>query len=84
MDQTVASEDQLYIGGEWRRGRGAEITSNFPAVGSLKWLRGPEAPFAAWPIWAPLLLAGLGALMLFLAVLNMMHVRQMMRRSGAR
>src|SRR3569833_2621181 len=35
MDQTVAPQDQLYIGGEWRRGRGAEISSNFPADGSL-------------------------------------------------
>src|SRR3569833_942204 len=35
MDQTVAPQDKLYIGGEWRRGRGAEITSNFPADGSL-------------------------------------------------
>jgi len=35
MDQTVAPQDKLYIGGEWRRGRGAEIASNFPADGSL-------------------------------------------------
>ena len=35
MDQSVAAQDKLYIGGEWRRGRGAEIESNFPADGSL-------------------------------------------------
>jgi len=35
MDQTVTPQDKLYIGGEWRRGRGAEIASNFPADGSL-------------------------------------------------
>ena len=35
MDQSVAFQDRLYIGGEWRRGRGAEIASNFPADGSL-------------------------------------------------
>jgi len=35
MDQTVTFQDKLYIGGEWRRGRGADITSNFPADGSL-------------------------------------------------
>ena len=54
-----------------------------PAVGSLKWLRGPESAFTAWPVWAPLLLAALGALMLFLAIVSMIQVRQMMRRSGA-
>ncbi len=33
MDQKVTFQDKLYIGGEWRRGRGADITSNFPADG---------------------------------------------------
>ena len=35
MDQTVTTQDKIYIGGEWRRGRGAEIASHFPADGSL-------------------------------------------------
>ncbi|MBS0246242.1 MAG: aldehyde dehydrogenase [Proteobacteria bacterium] len=35
MDHNVTAQDKLYIGGEWRRGRGADITSNFPADGSL-------------------------------------------------
>ncbi|HVZ50862.1 MAG TPA: aldehyde dehydrogenase [Pseudolabrys sp.] len=35
MDLSVAPQDKLYIGGEWRRGRGAEIASNFPADGAL-------------------------------------------------
>jgi len=35
MDQTVTAQDKIYIGGEWRRGRGAEIASHFPADGSL-------------------------------------------------
>jgi betaine-aldehyde dehydrogenase len=35
MDQTVTAQDKIYIGGEWRRGRGAEIASYFPADGSL-------------------------------------------------
>jgi acyl-CoA reductase-like NAD-dependent aldehyde dehydrogenase len=35
MDQRHTFEDKLYIGGEWRHGRGAEIESNFPADGSL-------------------------------------------------
>src|ERR1700761_655306 len=33
--QNKAFQDKLYIGGEWRRGRGAEIASHFPADGSL-------------------------------------------------
>jgi hypothetical protein len=52
-----------------------------PAIGSLKWLRGPESPFAAWPMWAPLLLAACGLLMLLLAFANMRQVRHMMRAS---
>lgn len=35
MNQTVTFGHQLFIGGEWRRGRGAEIASHFPADGSL-------------------------------------------------
>jgi acyl-CoA reductase-like NAD-dependent aldehyde dehydrogenase len=35
MDQAIATQDQLYIGGEWRRGHGAGIESRFPADGSL-------------------------------------------------
>ena len=52
-----------------------------PAVGSLKWLRGPESPFATWPIWAPLVLVACGVLLLLLAIANMVQVRQMMRRT---
>jgi betaine-aldehyde dehydrogenase len=35
MDQATTFQDKLYIGGEWRRGRGAEIASHFPADDSL-------------------------------------------------
>lgn len=35
MDQVIKSQPELYIGGEWRRGRGAEIESCFPADGAL-------------------------------------------------
>jgi betaine-aldehyde dehydrogenase len=35
LEQKVSFQDRLFIGGEWRRGRGAEIASNFPADGSL-------------------------------------------------
>lgn len=31
----ITFQDKLYIGGEWRRGRGAGIASHFPADGSL-------------------------------------------------
>jgi hypothetical protein len=55
-----------------------------PAVGALKWLRGPESPFAAWPVWAPIALAACGVVMLLLAVVNMMQVRQMMRGAKRR
>ncbi|HZD88531.1 MAG TPA: aldehyde dehydrogenase family protein, partial [Pseudolabrys sp.] len=34
MDQTVTFQDKLFIGGEWRRGRGADIASHFPADGA--------------------------------------------------
>jgi hypothetical protein len=52
-----------------------------PAVGALKWLRGPESPFSVWPIWAPLALIGFGIVLLLLAVANMMQVRRMMQSS---
>jgi betaine-aldehyde dehydrogenase len=35
MDQVTNPRPDLYIGGEWRQGRGAEIESHFPADGSL-------------------------------------------------
>jgi betaine-aldehyde dehydrogenase len=35
MSNVVETQDRLFIGGEWRRGRGADIVSNFPADGSL-------------------------------------------------
>jgi betaine-aldehyde dehydrogenase len=34
MDQVINPQPELYIGGEWRRGRGAEIESCFPADGA--------------------------------------------------
>ena len=49
-----------------------------PLVGSLKWVRGPDSPFASWPIWAPVLLAMSGAALLALAFANMRQVKRMM------
>ncbi len=47
MGQTSTFDGRLYLGGEWRRGRGAEIASHFPADGSLISVRrripGPRA-----------------------------------------
>ena len=34
MDQVINPQPELYIGGEWRRGRGAEIELRFPADGA--------------------------------------------------
>ena len=55
-----------------------------PVVGALKWLRGPESPFAAWPVWAPIALAACGVVLLLLAFGNMMQVRQLMRAAKRR
>jgi hypothetical protein len=52
-----------------------------PVVGSLKWLMGPESPFAAWSIWAPVMLFLCGPVLLGLAGANMMQVKQMMRQT---
>ena len=52
-----------------------------PLVGSLKWLRGVGSPFAAWPIWPPIVLSACGVALLALAVANMMQVRQLSRRT---
>jgi hypothetical protein len=51
-----------------------------PAVGSLKWLRGADSPFATWPTWAPVVLALCGLILWALAAANMAQVRQMLRR----
>ena len=53
-----------------------------PAVGSLKWVRGPDSPFASWPVWAPVVLALCGLVLLTLAVGNMVQVKHMMQRSA--
>ena len=52
-----------------------------PAIGALKWLRGAESPFSVWPIWAPLALIGFGIVLLSLAIVNMMQVRQLMQQT---
>ena len=35
MNRPIVEQDALFIGGEWRRGRGAEIESRFPADGAV-------------------------------------------------
>ncbi|WP_246594647.1 aldehyde dehydrogenase [Mameliella sediminis] len=44
MMDTVLPDGRLYLGGDWREGRGAEITSVFPADGSVnRVLRGASS-----------------------------------------
>jgi hypothetical protein len=52
----------------------------FPAVGSLKWTLGPDSPFAAWSVVTAAALITTGAVLLALAVFNMLQVRDMLRR----
>ena len=45
MERDILPSGALYIGGDWREGRGAEITSVFPADGTVTrldrgWRRG--------------------------------------------
>jgi acyl-CoA reductase-like NAD-dependent aldehyde dehydrogenase len=65
MERDILPSGALFIGGEWREGRGAEITSVFPADGSVnRVLRGASAADgeeaiarakAAQPAWGALL-----------------------------
>lgn len=64
MMDTVLPDGRLYLGGDWREGRGAEITSVFPADGSVnRVLRGASSDDgkeaiarakAAQPAWGAL------------------------------
>jgi hypothetical protein len=51
-----------------------------PAVGALKWLAPRTSVFAAWDVVLPIGLFVVGAMLLILAVLNMLHVRDTLRR----
>jgi hypothetical protein len=53
-----------------------------PIVGSLKWLRGVDSPFAAWSIWPPIALSACGLVLLTLAAANMIQVRKSLPRGG--
>jgi hypothetical protein len=54
-----------------------------PAIGSLKWLAGADSVFAHWDIVLPIVLAVAGVLLLVVAVINMLHVRDALRRQNA-
>ena len=51
-----------------------------PAIGALKWLAPRDSVFAQWDIWMPLALGQVGVLLLIVAVINMLHVRQALRQ----
>lgn len=55
-----------------------------PVMGSLKWLMGPDSPFAAWSVWVPVALSACGLVLLMLARANMVQVRQLMRTSSGK
>jgi hypothetical protein len=51
-----------------------------PAIGSLKWLAPRDSVFAQWDATVPLILGIAGVLLLAVAVMNMLHVRDGLRR----
>jgi hypothetical protein len=51
-----------------------------PAIGSLKWLAPRDSVFAQWDVTMPLILGIAGVLLLAVAVMNMLHVRDALRR----
>ena len=53
-----------------------------PAVGSLKWLAPRDSIFAQWDLAMPVILAVVGLMLLGVAAINMLHVRDTLRRPG--
>jgi hypothetical protein len=51
-----------------------------PLIGSFKWLASRDSIFAQWDIWMPVILSIAGVLLLAVAVINMLHVRDALRR----
>ena len=54
-----------------------------PVTGAFKWLAPRDSVFALWDIWMPLALTAVGVLLLVVAVINMLHVRDALRRRRA-
>jgi len=50
-----------------------------PLIGSFKWLGPRDSIFAQWDIWMPVILGIAGVLLLVVAVINMLHVRDALR-----
>ena len=50
-----------------------------PALGSLKWLMPPDSPFTALPLTGVIASIALGAVLLLLAIANMVHVRHLLQ-----
>ena len=55
-----------------------------PALASLKWLMTADSPFTALPIPAAGMLIALGAVLLVMAVFNMLHVRHLLQLTQPR
>jgi hypothetical protein len=53
-----------------------------PAIGCVKWIAADDSVFAQWGLFMPFALAGAGALCLVVAVINMMQVRDALRRQS--
>ena len=51
-----------------------------PAVGSLKWLAGEDTVFAQWSVALPVALGVGGILLLCVAAIKMLHVRDALKR----
>ena len=52
----------------------------FPTVGSLKWLAGESSPFAECDTWVSVVFLLMGAGLLAVGVINMLHVRNVLRQ----
>jgi hypothetical protein len=50
------------------------------AIGAFKWLAPRDSIFAQWDVTMPLILSGVGVLLLVVAGINMLHVRDALRR----
>src|SRR5213592_377677 len=53
-----------------------------PAIGALKWLAAEDSVFAQWDAKMPILLSLVGVLILAVAVINMLQVRDALRRQA--
>ena len=55
-----------------------------PVIGGFKWLAPRDSFFAQWDVTMPLILSAVGVLMLAAAVMNMLQVRDALRRQDGK